>query len=217
MADTYIDLFDHNSSTFKRIKLVDAGDGTFRFATDTVVDVGDIEIGAVEIKDAVADKRAPVDNTYGLGVDVTRSALPTGAATQATLAAILALLPTALGGSGGLKVEQTRTVCASADVHAPAANAAAVVTYGADATKCHVVTGIAWSYVGGIPVGGNLLITDDGVTVFSLDIDQSGPGSIEFARPKKQAAANKALVITLAAGGAGVTGKLSITGHFTEA
>jgi hypothetical protein len=216
MADTYIDLFDRNLSTFKRIKLVDAGDGTFRFATDTVLDVGDIEIGAVEIKDATTDTRAVV-GANGLAVDVKSSVLPTGAATQATLAAVLALLPTALGGSGGLKVEQTRTICAAADVHTPAANAAAVVTYGADATKCHVITGIAWSYVGGIPVGGNLTITDNGVTVFSVDIDQSGPGGIEFARPKKGAAVNTAMVITLAAGGAGVTGKLSITGHFTEA
>jgi len=110
-----------------------------------------------------------------------------------------------------------RIPCAAADVHAPAANTAAVVTYAAVAGEKHVVTGIAWSYIGGTP-DGNLTIEDvSGTTVFTLDIDKSGAGSVEFPIPKKSAAANKAMIITLAAGGDGVTGKVSVINHWTEA
>ena len=116
-----------------------------------------------------------------------------------------------------LPVSQTRVVAAAADVNAPAVNTAAIVTYVADATKKHVITGVAWSYIGGIPVGGNLKIEDvAGTVVFSVDIDKPGPGSFEFPRPKIGAAANTAMIITLAAGGAGVTGKISIENHWLE-
>jgi hypothetical protein len=113
-------------------------------------------------------------------------------------------------------VSQTPVACAAVDVHAPAVNTAAVVTYAGDATKKHAITGIAWSYAGGTPVGGNLQITDGGAVVFTVDIDKSGPGSYEFPRPKIGMASNSAMVVTLAAGGAGVTGKLSIENHWLE-
>jgi len=48
----------------------------------SVTVAGDIEIGAIEIKDATADTRASV-GANGLHVDVRTSALPTGAATSA--------------------------------------------------------------------------------------------------------------------------------------
>ena len=125
------------------------------------------------------------------------------------------------GTNWGLKsllVDEGPVACAAGDVHEPAANTAAVVTYTAAAAVKHVITGVAWSYVGGIPTGGNLKVEDvSGTTVFSIDIDESGPGSHEFPKPKKSAAANTAMIITLAAGGAGVTGKLNITNHWTEA
>jgi hypothetical protein len=124
----------------------------------------------------------------------------------------------AVSNTNPLPVAQTRTPCAAADVHAPAVNTAAVVTYAAVAAVKHVITGIAWSYVGGVPVGGNLMIEDiSGTTVFSMDISDQGAGVITFPRPKVSAAANKAMIITLAAGGAGVTGKVSVLGHWTEA
>lgn len=110
-------------------------------------------------------------------------------------------------------VESEPILGAAADVHAPAANTAAVVTYAADATpRSHIITGIAWSYYGGIPVGGNLQVTDGATVIFNIDIHEEGPGAIEFPRPKK-GANNTAMAITLAAGGAGVTGKLSILNH----
>lgn len=102
---------------------------------------------------------------------------------------------------------------AAADVHAPAVNTAAVVTYGAVAGERHYITGVAWSYIGGIPVDGNLLITDAGATVFEIDVNDEGPGAFYFNPPKRSAAVNTIMVITLAAGGAAITGKVSIPGH----
>ena len=115
-------------------------------------------------------------------------------------------------------VTEKAVAAAAADVHAPAANTAAIVTYAAVAAVKHCVSGIAWSYVGGIPTGGNLKIEDvSGTTVFTLDIDEGGPGVIVFPKPKKAAAVNTALIVTLAAGGAGITGKVSVLNHWTEA
>lgn len=105
----------------------------------------------------------------------------------------------------------------SSDVHEPASNTAAVVTYAAAAGVRQVITGAAWSYSGGDPTGGNLKIEDvSGTTVFSMDITSQGAGLIAFPQPKKSAAVNTALIITLAAGGGGVTGKVSILNHWTE-
>jgi hypothetical protein len=113
-------------------------------------------------------------------------------------------------------VSQIRVVCSAGDVHAPAVNTAAIVTYTADATHKHVIAGVVWSYSGGTPVGGRLTITDAGTIVFDTDITDSGCGSFEFPRPKIQAAVNTALVVTLAAAGASVTGKLSVENHWIE-
>jgi hypothetical protein len=115
-------------------------------------------------------------------------------------------------------VDEAAVACAAADVHAPAANTAAVVTYAGVAALRHVITGLVWSYAGGIPVGGNLKVDDvAGTTVFTMDIDESGPGIIVFPKPKRSAAVNTAIIITLTAGGAGVTGKVSILNHWMEA
>jgi hypothetical protein len=105
----------------------------------------------------------------------------------------------------------------SGDVSAPAANTAAVVTYAAVANERHCIGGIAWSYSGGTPTGGNLKVEDvSGTTVFSIDITAAGPGFIPFSPPKRSAAVNTALIITLAAGGGGVSGKVSVLGHWRE-
>ncbi len=106
--------------------------------------------------------------------------------------------------------------CAAADVHAPAANNAAVVTYAAVAGVRHCISGIAWSYDGD-PTGGNLKVEDvSGTTVFSIDVTSKGPGVIIFPRAKKAAAVNTALIVTLAAGGGSVSGKVSVLNHWTE-
>lgn len=105
---------------------------------------------------------------------------------------------------------------AASDVHAPAVNTAAVVTYAAaGAGIAHAISGIAYSY-SAAPTGGNLKVEDGaGVTVFSLDITAAGPDVVYFDPPKK-GAANTAMIVTLAAGGAGVTGKVSVLSHWTQ-
>jgi hypothetical protein len=106
---------------------------------------------------------------------------------------------------------------AATDVHAPAANTAAVVTYNAVATGQHVISGVAWSYAGtGTLSGGNLLIEDGAnVKVFNMDVTEKGAGFIPF-DPPKRGSKNTLLRVTLAAGGADVTGKVSVLSHWTE-
>ncbi len=105
---------------------------------------------------------------------------------------------------------------AAADIHAPAANNAAVVTYAAVAGVRHAISGIAWSY-SAAPTNGGLTIQDvSGTTVFTIDITAAGPGVIIFPRAKKSAAVNTALIVTLAAGGGGISGKVSVLNHWTE-
>jgi len=139
----------------------------------------DIEIGAVEIKDADSDLRAQVT-------------------------------------AQGLNVVAGPVDFAAADVDEPLANVAAVVTYAAAAGLRHVITGVAWSYYGGVPYG-RITVQDAGANVFVQDIADEGCGFVVFPSPKRSAVANTALVITLAAAGvAGVEGKLSILSHWTE-
>ena len=105
--------------------------------------------------------------------------------------------------------------CDPADASTPAVNTAAVLTYAAVPGQSHHIDGLVWSYAGGTPTGGNLQITDGGSVVFSMDITDQGAGFIPFSRPKR-GSVNSALVITLTAGGSGVTGKVSVPNHWTE-
>lgn len=101
------------------------------------------------------------------------------------------------------------------DVATPGTNLPAVVTYAAGGSGIkHCIGVVAWSY-DGLPTNGGLKIEDgSGNVVFQLDVIASGAGLINFQPPKK-GAANTALVITLAAGGSGIKGKVSAT-HWTE-
>lgn len=99
------------------------------------------------------------------------------------------------------------------DVHAPTSNTAAVVTYAAVTGKSHNLEGVAWSY-SAAPTGGNLKIEDSaGNTVFTIDITSAGAGFFPF---RKRGTEGRVMTITLAAGGAGVTGKVSVLGHTTD-
>lgn len=102
------------------------------------------------------------------------------------------------------------TLAAAANLDAPAANTAAVLTYAADPTHQHEFDEIVWSY-NAAPTGGRVTITDGGTTVFDMDITAAGPGEIGLRRPLR-GAVNSTLVITLAAGGAAATGKLNCLG-----
>jgi hypothetical protein len=98
---------------------------------------------------------------------------------------------------------------ATTQLHAPAANTAAVVTLAAPgAGRQHRVWNIYWSYDVN-PTAGGLTITDGGDTVFSIAITKSGPGYVRYPQAG-EGGPNAAVVVTLAAGGAGVTGKVNV-------
>ena len=88
----------------------------------------------------------------------------------------------------------------------PAANTAATITLAAPTSGNRRINQIAWSYDGD-PTGGRLSITDGGSTVFDLDITKGGPGYLPH---PIQITDGAAMVITLAAGGDGITGKLNV-------
>jgi hypothetical protein len=103
---------------------------------------------------------------------------------------------------------------AAADVNAPAVNTAAVITYAAAAQTVHVLDGVYWSY-NAAPTGGNIKIEDGaGTTIFSLDVTAAGPNYIPFGTPVR-GTVNTAMIVTLAAAGAAVTGKVNAR-HWTE-
>ena len=117
------------------------------------------------------------------------------------------------------RLETTRRALAgfTSDVHAPAANTAAVVTYPAIPWAIHVIGGVAWGYSGGDPTGGSIKVEDgSGNVIFGpIPITAAGAGAFYFPMTKRNAAVNRALIITLAAGGGGITGVLSIIDHGT--
>lgn len=101
------------------------------------------------------------------------------------------------------------------DVHQPAANTAAVVTYSATAGAKHAIGMIFASY-SATPTGGLLTITDDGATIFALQIAAAGPVVVDLSDyPIVASVANKAMVVTLAAGGGSVVGALTVR-HWLE-
>jgi hypothetical protein len=118
---------------------------------------------------------------------------------DATLTALLKGLLTATAAKAG----------AAANVHEPAADTAAIVTKAAGgAGISNVLAMVAWSYDGD-PTAGSLIIADGASTVFKVDITTRGPGFFQFIPPLK-GTANTALVATLAAGGAGISGIVSL-------
>lgn len=103
---------------------------------------------------------------------------------------------------------------AAGDVNEPAANTAAVVTYTAVGSQKHVIGGVAWSY-SAAPTGGGLIIEDgSGTTIYSISITAAGPGSMAFS-PAKKGTAGTAMIVTLAAPGGTVVGKVNVLSHWT--
>ena len=99
------------------------------------------------------------------------------------------------------------------EMPSPVVNPAAVVTKPAmGAGTFHVLEGVYWSYSGD-PVNGRLTIKDGSTTVFSMGITSAGVGFLPF-MPSLRISDNSALVVTLADGGDGITGKLSLIGMF---
>jgi hypothetical protein len=114
-----------------------------------------------------------------------------------------------------INTNQEGMAVSTSDTAAPAANTAASLTYAAAGAGInHLIAGVYWSYSGGTPTGGNLQISDGSNVIFNMDITAAGPGYVPFDPPKK-GTANTSLTITLAAGGASVSGKVNAT-HWTE-
>jgi hypothetical protein len=71
----------------------------------------------------------------------------------------------------------------------------------------HELNYVCWSY-SAAPTGGRLVVTNNGTTVFDVDITAGGPGALRL--PDIGSDKNAAMVITLYAGGASVVGKLNV-------
>ena len=93
--------------------------------------------------------------------------------------------------------------------HEPASNTNAVVTLDAVAGYRHAIRQLFWSYSGGVPVG-RLTITDAGSTVLVFDITAAGPAPMPI---NMKFGSGTAVVVTLLAGGSGITGKLTVESY----
>ncbi len=98
----------------------------------------------------------------------------------------------------------------TASLHEPAANTAAVVTLAAaGANKRRVVRTAGWSY-SAAPTAGKVTISDAGTDVWAQDITGAGPAieTLEYV-----GGVNTQIVVTLAAGGGTVVGKLNVLSY----
>lgn len=100
---------------------------------------------------------------------------------------------------------------AAAADYASGTNAAAAVTLAATPYRSHLLYGLDWSY-SAAPTSGLLSVTDGGTVVFAQAVTASGPGFHRWDPPKAFTRGN-AVVVTLAAGGAGVEGRVSLAGR----
>jgi hypothetical protein len=96
----------------------------------------------------------------------------------------------------------------SSDKATAAANTAVVLTYAALTGFQHVIKWLVVSY-SATPTGGNLTIEDGaGTTVFDSHIPTAGPHVVELGEGL-MGSEGTALIVTLAAGGAGIVGKVN--------
>ena len=91
------------------------------------------------------------------------------------------------------------------------ANSSITIAHAAVSRRCHVISGVIWSYDGD-PADGYIEI-DDGAnnTVLGWDITASGPDRMMFNPPIKFTE-NTYFSVHLSAGGGAVVGKLGIIG-----
>lgn len=91
--------------------------------------------------------------------------------------------------------------------HAPSANTAAVVTLPAVAGSRTRIEQITWSYSNS-PTNGGVTITGLEGDDYQFGITAGGPGFVPTAGVRSES--NTAAVITLAAGGSGISGKINV-------
>lgn len=88
-------------------------------------------------------------------------------------------------------------------------NAAVALTFDRVMSSSCYLTWLVWSYSND-PTGGKLTIAF-GTRTIEFDITKGGPGSMFL--PDIPSGSDTTMTVTLAAGGAGITGKLSILGR----
>jgi hypothetical protein len=110
-------------------------------------------------------------------------------------------------------VSEASRPIAAGDTGTAAANTQVQKTFTPGSGKSIYIGGLYWSYAGGTPAG-SLTITDNGTTVFQADITANGVNSLLFPQPIKFSTGN-AVIVTLSAGGASITGKLNVR-NWTE-
>ena len=160
------------------------------------------------------DTSAGTDNVAGVGLLLPSAS---GAVAGGTTTNPLRTDPTGTTTQPVSVINQPTTSrsASTADAVTATANTAAAITYAAaGAGVSHVLSMIAWGF-DGTPTGATLKVEDgSGNIIFRVPVTQSGPGFIHFAGNRK-GTANTALIITLSAGGSGVTGYINAT-HWTE-
>ena len=83
-------------------------------------------------------------------------------------------------------------------------NAAVVFTITASSLECWVLTALDFAFSADPPGAVNLTVVVGGVTIFQTKVVKSGPGPLKFPEGlHHDGAKNEAMVITLAASGAG--------------
>lgn len=102
------------------------------------------------------------------------------------------------------------TVSKNAESSGSGDNTAEVITLAAVENERHVLDDIHWSYNGAATTG-KLTIAEGGVTTFDVDLITAAAdnGSVHFEHGF-ESDANTAVVVTLAAGAAGIAGKLNL-------
>lgn len=112
-------------------------------------------------------------------------------------------------------IRPSATVAATGDVHSPASNTAATRTLTPASGECVCISQIHWGYDGD-PTGGALQIKIGSDYFFGPHpITSGGAGYTEFDPPMKFAK-DAAPIITLAAGGSGISGHLSKVNWWSE-
>jgi len=120
-----------------------------------------------------------------------------------------AWIPIKLNAEGGLLSYPMSQLVSANNLDTPAVNTAAVITKAAVAGVGHVLSGIYWSYDDD-PTGGRITVENGaGTIVFDIDVTDKGTGFLPFTPPIR-GGNNVAMIVTLAAAGAAVTGKLNI-------
>lgn len=115
-------------------------------------------------------------------------------------------MPTMFGFILGSGKKTLSSVKHSSKLNAAAGAAAGITLAAGGAGNQHVITQITWSY-GADPTGGKITITG-GSANFEYDITKGGPGSLPVTYV---GLVNTEVVVTLAAGGGSVQGKLNVS------